>query len=149
MKSSTTPMAKFVLACAATVPLTVLAQTVEVSPAVQHDHLPSLRGVMPKPDEFSEDKKHVREVKYIPHLNAPGNAVDTSVQGSPSQSPAAVTSSGLGFAGVGNGDYGFAPDAAPPDTNGAVGLTQFVQWVNEDFAVYDKVTGTRLYGRAA
>ena len=146
MKSSTTPMAKFVLACAATVPLTVLAQTVEVSPAVQHDHLPSLRGVMPKPDEFSEDKKHVREVKYIPHLNAPGNAVDTSVQGSPSQSPAGVTSSGLGFAGVGNGDYGFAPDAAPPDTNGAVGATQYVQWVNESFAVFNKSTGALVLG---
>lgn len=29
----------------------------------------------------------------------------------------------------------------PPDTNGAVGATQFVQWVNVEFAIYDKTTG--------
>ena len=28
---------------------------------------------------------------------------------------------GLSFPGVGTGDYGFSPNAAPPDTNGAVG----------------------------
>lgn len=47
----------------------------------------------------------------------------------------------LNFAGVGNGDYGFAPNAAPPDTNGVVGATQYVQWVNESFAVFNKSTG--------
>ncbi|HZP17365.1 MAG TPA: hypothetical protein VFB00_05335, partial [Terriglobales bacterium] len=52
----------------------------------------------------------------------------------------------LNFAGVGNGDYGFSPDAAPPDTNGAVGATQYVQWVNESFAVFDKSTGTIVAG---
>jgi hypothetical protein len=30
---------------------------------------------------------------------------------------------------------------APPDTNGSVGLTQYVQWVNLRFAVFDKSTG--------
>jgi hypothetical protein len=38
------------------------------------------------------------------------------------------------------------PNAAPPDTNGAVGATQFVQWVNESFAVFDKATGTIAAG---
>ena len=123
------------------------AQTVVVSPAVQHDHLPSLRGIMPKPDDLST--KSAREVKYIPHLGAPGNAVDTAVQGSPSTSPLAATTSGLGFAGVGNGDYGFVPNSAPPDTNGAVGATQYVQWVNSSFAVFDKTTGNLVYGPAA
>jgi hypothetical protein len=33
------------------------------------------------------------------------------------------------------------PGHVPPDTNGAVGATQFVQWVNVLFAVYDKATG--------
>jgi hypothetical protein len=32
----------------------------------------------------------------------------------------------------------------PPDTNGAVGDTQYVQWVNKAFAVFDKVTKNRL-----
>lgn len=30
---------------------------------------------------------------------------------------------------------------APPDTSGAAGSTQFVQWVNVEFAVFDKATG--------
>ncbi len=59
------------------------------------------------------------------------------------------TTAGLQFAGVGNGDYGFAPNAAPPDTNGAVGATQYVQWVNESFAVFNKSTGALVYGPAA
>jgi hypothetical protein len=52
----------------------------------------------------------------------------------------------LNFPGVGNGDYGFVPNAAPPDTNGAVGATQYVQWVNESFAVFDKATSTIAAG---
>jgi hypothetical protein len=52
------------------------------------------------------------------------------------------------FAGVGNGDYGFAPNAAPPDTNLAVGATQVVQWVNESFGVFSK-SGALLAGPTA
>ena len=33
------------------------------------------------------------------------------------------------------------PIVAPPDTEGAVGLTQYVQWINLAFAIYDKTTG--------
>jgi hypothetical protein len=35
---------------------------------------------------------------------------------------------------------------APPDTSGAAGAMQFVQWVNTEFAVFDKATGTMLQG---
>ena len=35
---------------------------------------------------------------------------------------------------------------APPDTNGAVGKTQYVQMVNEGLQVFDKLTGTSLFG---
>ena len=60
--------------------------------------------------------------------------------------PLVATTSGLNFAGVGNGDYGFTPNAAPPDTNASVGATQVVQWVNESYAVFDKTTGTIVPG---
>ncbi len=73
---------------------------------------------------------------------APG-ALQTSV------TLAVATTPGLIFAGVGNGDYGFAPNAAPPDTNGAVGATQYVQWVNESFAVFNKSTGSLVAGPTA
>jgi hypothetical protein len=59
---------------------------------------------------------------------------------------AVAATPGLGFPGVGSGDYGFVPNAAPPDTNLAVGSTQVVQWVNESFAVFDKATGALVLG---
>ncbi|NQW04251.1 MAG: hypothetical protein HQ485_09500 [Acidobacteria bacterium] len=36
----------------------------------------------------------------------------------------------------------------PPDTTGEAGLTQYVQWVNSSFAIFDKATGTVEYGPA-
>ena len=35
---------------------------------------------------------------------------------------------------------------APPDTNGAVGATQYVQWVNTDFAIFNKSNGALIAG---
>ena len=74
--------------------------------------------------------------------------------------PLAVSSVGSGtgsgtyvlWDGVGTGG-GYTPDAAPPDTNGAVGgpvvnnkSSQFVQWVNEAYAVYNTTTGSVIAG---
>jgi len=54
------------------------------------------------------------------------------------------------FDGIGAGFHGpggtFQVRSAPPDTNGAVGETQFVQWVNTDIAVFDKNTGAVALG---
>ena len=52
------------------------------------------------------------------------------------------------FAGVGEGDYGYDVAAAPSDANGAVGTSQYMQWVNTSFAIFAK-SGTLLYGPAA
>jgi len=49
------------------------------------------------------------------------------------------TFDGIGFPGVGC-------NCAPPDTNGAVGLTQYVQIVNEGYQVFDKATGSSVLG---
>jgi uncharacterized repeat protein (TIGR01451 family) len=46
---------------------------------------------------------------------------------------------GIPFPGVGC-------NCAPPDTNGEVGETQFVQMVNEGFQVFDKATGASVLG---
>ncbi len=35
---------------------------------------------------------------------------------------------------------------AVPDTNGAVGATQYFQWVNTQFEVFDKTSGASVYG---
>ncbi len=46
---------------------------------------------------------------------------------------------GVGYPGVGC-------NCAPPDTNGAVGATQYVQIVNEGYQVFDKATGNSVLG---
>jgi hypothetical protein len=52
----------------------------------------------------------------------------------------------LSFEGLGQGQYGFTVQSIPPDTNGTVGATQYVQWVNASFVVFDKATGNKLLG---
>jgi hypothetical protein len=78
---------------------------------------------------------------------------DAVLQGPPDTTPdaglsALSTSSGLNILGIGNGFPGYSEQAAVPDTNGAVGPTQFVQWVNESFAVFNKSNGSVAYGPA-
>ena len=62
--------------------------------------------------------------------------------------PLVSTTNGLNFDGI--GDTSNTPanpcNCAPPDTNGAVGATQYVQIVNTAFGVYDKTTGALTAG---
>jgi len=53
---------------------------------------------------------------------------------------------GLNFEG---NDFDSVCDCAPPDTNGAVGTTQYVQLVNTVFTVYNKSTGSVITGPTA
>ena len=54
---------------------------------------------------------------------------------------------GLGLAGLGNPP--FAVTSTNPDSSGAVGLTQYVQWVNKSIAVFRKTDGLLLVGPVA
>src|SRR5882762_5202774 len=56
---------------------------------------------------------------------------------------------GTSFEGLGAGQYGFTVNSAPPDTNGTVGETQYVQWVNSSFAIFNKSTGALIAGPTA
>src|SRR5258708_4060068 len=62
---------------------------------------------------------------------------------------AAPTAAGVNIDGLGNASLGFTVNSAPPDTNGAVGATQYVQWVNSSFAVFNKTTGALVSGPIA
>src|SRR5437588_10231988 len=53
-----------------------------------------------------------------------------------------LTGNGILYPGVGC-------NCAPPDTDGEVGKTQYVQMVNEGLQVFDKVTGTSVFGPVA
>jgi Divergent InlB B-repeat domain len=57
--------------------------------------------------------------------------------------------SGINILGIGNGFSGYTEQASVPDTNGAAGGTQFVQFVNDSFAVFNKTSGALLYGPAS
>jgi hypothetical protein len=120
-----------------------VASGVEVSGAVQQDLSPPLVDLPPgagPTGAIDGSKEH--PVRPFLHT-APGQGQDTVVQTvAVTQAP---TSAGFNFPGVGNGDYGFRPDSAPPDTDGDVGPNHYVQIVNESFAVFSK-TGALIYG---
>jgi hypothetical protein len=117
---------------------------VEVSAAAHHDVSPPLSSIPPQAPRLGLREKPVHPLPLGPAgERQPDPALQTTA------GPAVAITPGLSFAGVGNGDYGFVPNAAPPDTNGAVGATQYVQWVNESFAVFDKGTGALVHGPVA
>jgi len=127
------------------IPPSSLAQVAgpQVSPAVHHDTSPPLRNIAPKLPRLQRNDHPVHPLPISAGQPQPDPALQTA------PSIVATPSTTLNFAGVGNGDYGFAPNAAPPDTNGAVGATQYVQWVNESFAVFNKSTGALVHGPVA
>jgi hypothetical protein len=96
-----------------------------------------------KPHRFSP--RSLKILPTAPASNEPEFAVpDFALQASALLPVAANL--GLNIDGLGQGQYGFLLDYTPPDTNGAVGDTQYVQWVNAEFAVFDKATGALVAG---
>lgn len=121
------------------------------------DVLPSLRAVKPIPPAWYADlqDKDTHEVKRWParrplltpaELKLFQDAARQPISGK-TVLPAVSATAGLNFDGVGL--PGYSPTGAPPDTNGAAGATQYVQWVNTSFGVYNKTTGALVYGPAA
>ena len=121
------------------------APAVEVSDAAGHALSPRVSdmGTFQAPGIQQKREKPLRLIPVAPGQEQPDPVVQTNA------GPYVSTTTPIGYAGVGNGDYGFTPNAAPPDTNLAVGATQVVQWVNESFAVFDKSTGGLLKGPVA
>src|SRR5262249_23317762 len=62
--------------------------------------------------------------------------------GVPSIPSPVLTWNGIPFPGV-------SCNCAPPDTDGEVGKTQYLQMVNEGFQVFDKLTGASVFGPVA
>lgn len=116
------------------------ANGAEVSSAVRHDLSRPLRSMnVASPSAANLTERPLRR------LNAgQGNGPDAAQQTS-TGSAVSLTNS-TGFEGVGRGQYGFSVQYAPPDTVGAVGATQYVQWVNTYLAVFNKSTGAIVTG---
>src|SRR5690349_2102261 len=84
----------------------------EVTTSIQHDVSPALRDL----PNLQQDAAITKEKPLrIPHPGGSQHVADPVAQ-TAAPTPLAGTVTGA-FAGVGNGDYGFTPNAAPPDTN--------------------------------
>ena len=94
----------------------------------RHDVSPPVSEIQPpdEPKKPKHEKHHVRRVSQ--HVDAE----DTVVQDF--TFPEAMPGPMLNFNGI--GFPGVACNCAPPDTNGEVGATQYVQMVNEGFQVW-------------
>jgi hypothetical protein len=132
-------------------PLLAAAQTLPDTPGAahrptilipgKHDRTPALRDLPPVPVE--------QEIDETPHPPlpvrgrraggppVPDGAIQTATPSVNAISPL------VSFGGIGN-----LSGVLPPDTNGDVGPSHYVQWVNLSFAVYDKAGGL-LYGPAS
>ena len=112
------------------------------------DVSPPLRDMKLIPPMYPELEAH--EVKHLPRRYPPADLAatgDPARQAAPGGTEVSGTV-GLNFDGVGVGLGGFSPNGAPPDTVGAAGSTQYVQWVNTSFAVFNKSNGALVYGPA-
>ena len=133
------------------VSLEASGQTMLLVPEIHHDTSPAVRDLprTPKVRVRPHAAEPVRRIPLPPGLK-PKREFDRALQLRPKgPAPAGPTFAPVithQFAGLGSGQYGFSIGVAPPDTNGAVGDTQYVQWVNASFAVFDKASGTLLSG---
>ncbi|HEY4641943.1 MAG TPA: hypothetical protein VII75_11415 [Thermoanaerobaculia bacterium] len=124
----------------------------KVDQSAKNDRSPNLRDMNPIPPQGGPAREKFEPKRVNKGDGLPPGANDAAIQTQVTQqAPAALGS----FEGVGLANY--AVNAAPPDTNGAIGRQYtdgtgthqwYVQWVNEAFAVFDAQTGNMVYGPA-
>ena len=120
--------------------MSALGQTVQ--DAVKFDVSPALRTIQPPARaQGAFFREHaVKKIPLPPEKQAA--LADTVLQ------KKATTRLAIGpikpFAGIGRENYTISSD--PPDTNGSVSKTHYVQWVNTGLAIFDKTTGNRVLG---
>lgn len=113
------------------------------------DHMDESRPLREMPVLAPADEGRInRPVKLLHPPRPVVSTADPLAQGLRAVGPLVSTTPGLSFDGIGVGLGSFSPSSAPPDTNGAVGATQYVQWVNTSFAVFNKTTGALVFGPA-
>ena len=117
-----------------------------IGKSYHNDVSPPLSSMPPWSASDAKLEHEANENPKVPHRHLDG--FDPVIQSSHAPLTAAITPSiasvirnfdGVPFPGVGC-------NCAPPDTNGAVGQTQFVQIVNEGYQVFDKATGASILG---
>jgi len=128
------------------------AQVVQPGPTtvrqeVHHDVSPPLRDLIrnaPPPSLQPREAELVRRIPLPPGLSQLSEDPIRQRTIAPITPLVAQSFEGLGYL-----QYGFNMTGAPPDTNGAVGATQYVQWVNTSFAIFNKSSGALVGGPTA
>jgi len=115
---------------------------------VKHDVSLPLWMMAKAPNGGAEAGRIIIPENTGPNAIAPAHVVDP-VGDDPEQkgSPLLATTQLLNFDGIGATES--ICGCAPPDTEGAVGATQFVQYVNTAYEVYNKTTGAKVLGPLA
>jgi hypothetical protein len=127
----------------------VLAQgpsRLQVTPSYHNDVSRPLREMAAWNPADSKPRHEANENPKVPNFHK--DSADPVIQNrhatvlgflAPSIPSPLLNFNGIPFPGVGC-------NCAPPDTNGEVGATQYVQMVNEGFQVFDKATGNSVLG---
>ena len=115
---------------------------VRVGASYHNDTSPPLRDITPAP-YVGKQQREANANPKIPHthLDQPDPVVQNTHLAAPGAAmPAPILNfDGIPFPGV-------ACNCAPPDTNGEVGATQYVQLVNIGLQVFNKNTGASVLG---
>lgn len=111
--------------------------------ASHHDVSPPLSEMVAKEPYAPQMGQNIIPIGRGPALPGSGEPAKEDKVLQREALPLVGTVPGLDFDGVSANGY------APPDTNGAVGTTQFVEMTNVEYAVYDKTSGNLLLGPAA
>ena len=113
----------------------------------QNDTSIPLRKIKPRP-LVSKHEREANENPKIPvrHKDSPDPVVQDRIDVLTSVATPNMPSPTLNFDGI--PFPGVACNCAPPDTNGEVGATQYVQIANEGFQVFNKTTGASQFGPA-
>jgi hypothetical protein len=127
---------------------------VTVGHSAKNDVSPKLRNIKPKPVKARSRKV----VPVLPLVHPHATRAGPAAQGKPDSvlqsktdpglqnklAPSHMPNTQLNFDGI--SFPGVNCFCAPPDTNGAVGATQYVQIVNTGLQVFDKSTGNSVLG---
>src|SRR5436190_16571709 len=115
---------------------------VTVGQSMQNDTSPPLRDMKQKKVEKKE--KEGNENPKVPASLKHKDKSDEAVQGQSFAPQVNMPATSLNFDGI--PFPGVGCNCAPPDTNGEVGATQYVQIVNEGYQVFNKSTGASQLG---